>query len=484
MPITRIGVTTGAPASATTFTATLPTHQTGDRLTLVVTGKYAGITRPTINQGWVYVGPTNVATLGTGVAGNDTGTMFAYVYAKDATSSAEVAPTVTAGATVPNSWEWVCASHRSTAGKGWEDALAINMFGVGVNSDATVASPLSFGSVSSSGLSGGDAVFAVGGIPTDLGTALGTATITAVGITGGTVSAATTQYVENALGTDSAAVWAGWTGFTGVQTGFLGVSFTITGSANHAGALVTVVLREGKRPNPGEVKYFDGNDGWALTTGNTRAVTVSGSAGDKIAVVSASASDSFSFTSIGNNGAALTWTQDRVLDGSSGNQSALSLWTATLDTSRTVVISVTGNNAGSYAWGVGAWVAGAAVAVGATNIANNGTGSGAPSVSITTVLDGSQLACFVVDWNAVNTARTYLPIDGTAPVEDLYTFVNGQYTVFAFRDTYASPPGTKVMGVSSPSTMRYVAAVVEFTYNEDTGEPQVTVFTGWGPIPI
>ena len=104
--VTRVGVTTGAPGTAAAFSPTLPSHQTGDRLLLAVTGKYGTTTLPTINQGWTYVGAANVS-LGTGTTGNDVGTVFIRFYAKDATSGAETAPTVTPGATAPNSWEWV-----------------------------------------------------------------------------------------------------------------------------------------------------------------------------------------------------------------------------------------------------------------------------------------------------------------------------------------------------------------------------------------
>ena len=124
--VTQIGVTTGAPGAVTAFAPTLPTHAAGDRLTLTVVGKYNTTTVPTINQGWTLVGS---ATGGTGSTGNDVGTVFTCTYAKDATSSSETAPTVTPGATAPNSWEWICASHRPAAGKAWADTIGASAAG-------------------------------------------------------------------------------------------------------------------------------------------------------------------------------------------------------------------------------------------------------------------------------------------------------------------------------------------------------------------
>lgn len=238
---TRVAVTTGSPANANAFSPTLPTHQSGDRLTLFVVGKVDSTTIPTINQGWTLVGS---GTGGTGLNLADQGTVFVAAYAKDATSSSETAPTVTPGVVAPNSWEWVCASHRPDSGKAWADTITASAAWVGFASDTNTAAALT-GSAATSFAAAGDAVFVVGNIPTDAGSALTAgATLTATGLSGGTLSNATSQYVENNLGTDSAAVWVGWTGFTGTQSANLTASLTITGSGNHSGVITFAVLRE------------------------------------------------------------------------------------------------------------------------------------------------------------------------------------------------------------------------------------------------
>jgi hypothetical protein len=240
--VSRVAVTTGAPGSTAAFSPTLPTNSAGDRMTLVVTGKYNTTTVPTINQGWTLVGS---GTGGTGSTGNDSGQTFWAVYQKDSTGS-ETAPTVTPGGTGPNSWEWVCVSHRLVGpGAAWADTIAASGDWVKAASDTSTASPLTgtaaaFGTAPTTG----DAIFCVGVVPTDLGSALGTTTLTATGLSGGTKSTATTQYVENSLGQDTAAVWADWTGFTGTASAGVAMSFTITGASNQSGSLVAITLRK------------------------------------------------------------------------------------------------------------------------------------------------------------------------------------------------------------------------------------------------
>jgi hypothetical protein len=244
--VSRVAVTTAAtnaPAAVTAFTPTLPTHTSGDRLILAVVGKYDTTTIPTINQSWTLL---KSGTGGTGSTGNDAGQTFWAVYGIDATSSSMTAPTVTPGATAPNSWTWVAASYRPYTGYTWADAIGTSAAWVQSASDTSTASPLTGTAGAFTGVqpTGGDAIFAVGVIPTDLGSALGATTLTATGLSGGTVTAATTQYTENTLGQDSAAVWADWTGFTGTASAGVAASFTITSSTNHSGSIVAVALRQ------------------------------------------------------------------------------------------------------------------------------------------------------------------------------------------------------------------------------------------------
>lgn len=241
--VTRIAVTTGVPAAVTSVLITLPTHQAGDRIVIIMTGKdaTAGLAMTANFSGWVRVGS---GTGGTGTTGADTGQTFWVAFAKDVTG-VESGPTITASSPAVNSWEWVAVSHRPATGKVWKDAIGASVPWITSASDVTTASPLTGTAGSWTGQpTEGDAIFAVGVVPTDLGSALGATTLTATGLTGGTVTAATTQYVENALGSDTAAVWVGWTGFTGTATAGLAASMVVTGATLQAGSIVAIALRE------------------------------------------------------------------------------------------------------------------------------------------------------------------------------------------------------------------------------------------------
>jgi hypothetical protein len=267
MAVTRRAVTTGVPANTTSFVVTLPAHVTGSRILIAVAGKMSTASTPTITGDWTMVGRN---TGGTGSLANDTGTEVICIFAKDAASASESNPTISNGGTAYNSWEWIAASYDPEAGMAWLDSIAASAAWVKSASDTTTGSPLTgtCGSWTAGQPTTGDAIFAVGGIPTDLGTALGATTLTATGLSGGTKSTATTQYVENGLGNDTAAVWADWTGFTGTASAGLAASFTVTSATNQSGVIVAVALRQGT-PIPAAVTqsfyriYADGTENTA-----------------------------------------------------------------------------------------------------------------------------------------------------------------------------------------------------------------------------
>lgn len=247
--VTRIGATASAPAAATAFQlSSLPTHQAGDRLVLFVAGKPDTTTIPTINSGWTLVGS---GTGGTGSQAADTGAVFFAVYAKDATSSAETTPTITPGGTAPSSWVTVCVCHRPAASHVWADDITTNAPWVNYVSDTATATPLTgtMPSFTSCQPTAGDAIFGVGIVPTDSVTALGAATLTATGLSGGSINTTSTNRIKNTLGNDCGLVWTGWVSFTGTATAGLATSLTLTTSSNHSGAIVMAVLRE-KIPDP------------------------------------------------------------------------------------------------------------------------------------------------------------------------------------------------------------------------------------------
>jgi hypothetical protein len=175
----------GAAFSSTGTTATFsspqtPVHVATDRLVMVVVGKPdTDAPTPTINQGWTFL---KRVTGGTGTQAADTGAVVAWVFAKDATSSAETPPTVTWGTTASVRLHQVF-SYRLSEGDVWADALAADVDWITSASDTDTASPLT-GTTGTFGQlpEGGDAVLAFGAIPTDAGTSVSAATVTVAGL--------------------------------------------------------------------------------------------------------------------------------------------------------------------------------------------------------------------------------------------------------------------------------------------------------------
>jgi hypothetical protein len=246
--VTIIASQKAAPGSAATIATAWPAAYTptaGDRAHLFVGGKYGNLASDaTINQGFTQafsgVGGTIVA------AANDVGQCKGQLFEKLLVGS-DTAPTVTAGGTAYNSWNYIMLITRPTGGSTYRDAIgtAANYASssiTGTGSPATGTVPLTGAEPAA-----GDAILMFHATPTDTGSALTTLSSTMIGdgISGGTIDDTSTNYIEATLGQDSASVWMTWTGFTGTMSGF-GVSsdVSITGSTNHSGVMLHVSVRE------------------------------------------------------------------------------------------------------------------------------------------------------------------------------------------------------------------------------------------------
>jgi hypothetical protein len=161
-----------------------------------------------------------------------------------------------------------------------------------------------------------------------------------------------------------------------------------------------------------------------------------------------------------------TWTRKQELahTGASADDtvSYVTAWTAVAAAtgSTTVTFAQAGatNTAKHFGGEVDVWRG--SDGVGATNVANNGTGSGAPSVGITTTQDNSALSVIDVDWNATTGTDTWTTTAGT-PI-NRSDFSDGA-SYGAHTATYADvgATGSKTVGMSAPATQRYGIIVVE-----------------------
>jgi hypothetical protein len=97
----------------------------------------------------------------------------------------------------------------------------------------------------------------------------------------------------------------------------------------------------------------------------------------------------------------------------------------------------------------------------------SGTGTGAPSLSVTTTGDHSAVCLIVLDANAVSgTSRTWLTVNGFTPsagngLELGYTLVSGTYGIYIAYWPDAGLAGTKTVGLSAPTGMKYTAVATE-----------------------
>lgn len=158
----------------------------------------------------------------------------------------------------------------------------------------------------------------------------------------------------------------------------------------------------------------------------------------------------------------VTFTHPQSQSGS--QQAELDVWVGTATTSGTDNLSLA--NPGAPDWGFIVYRFSSSDGVGATTSGNNGTGSGAPSLAITTTGDNSAVICFNADWNAVSAARTWRTINSITPtigngLERAYEFASGAYTVYSAYWNDTGTAGAKTTGLSAPTGQRYVIAAVE-----------------------
>jgi hypothetical protein len=98
--------------------------------------------------------------------------------------------------------------------------------------------------------------------------------------------------------------------------------------------------------------------------------------------------------------------------------------------------------------------------VGAVTSANNGTGSGAPSVTITTQRGNSGLSCGTADWNATTGTDTWNNFAGNPTNQS--DFSDGStYGVHTVTYDNAGSAGDKTVSMSAPATQRYGIIAIE-----------------------
>ncbi|WP_156908459.1 hypothetical protein [Bradyrhizobium murdochi] len=159
-------------------------------------------------------------------------------------------------------------------------------------------------------------------------------------------------------------------------------------------------------------------------------------------------------------GSTVAWTLLEDVPGvSEPNQAYLRTWWTTASAPGTISVQFS-KGAGSAAFGGIVKVYRNSSGVGAAEAAHNGdNASGLPSVSLTTTRDFSALDFACVDWFATSGTATFTSSAGT-PATDLDVLSSGAYRVYSSHID-AGSAGSKTIGMSSPSTQRFVASAIE-----------------------
>lgn len=195
------------------------------------------------------------------------------------------------------------------------------------------------------------------------------------------------------------------------------------------------------------------------TTPKTDSVTVA--VGD-VLVVCAQCENNSGTLSTPTGGTGFTWTLKQSYTNSTNV--TMSLWTTVATVAQTFTLS-NAKGGSAVVWGRNAFKF--------TGTAGIGTGtakaqsSGAPSLAITTGAANSAIVVFVGDYDAIDgTTRTWRTVNSITPTiggGDEKTYYRGPttYTVYGAYYSDAGAAGSKTVGLTLPSTMKYGIMAVE-----------------------
>lgn len=189
-------------------------------------------------------------------------------------------------------------------------------------------------------------------------------------------------------------------------------------------------------------------------------------AGD-ILVAFALASDDNLSPVISISGGSLTWTLHETQDTGLGTSAYLRMWSAVVDSDKSMTVTFTRTGGVVQLYGGNVLTFRGSEGVGTTNSTNNGTGSGAPTMNITTASSSSAIIVANADWNAADgSSRTWRTNAGSL-TELTYDRNAATHTFYGGYHANAGTAGTYAVGLSAPSGQRYVIGAVEVLGTSD-----------------
>lgn len=161
-------------------------------------------------------------------------------------------------------------------------------------------------------------------------------------------------------------------------------------------------------------------------------------------------------------GSTSAWAPREDTSFTDGNHAYIRTWTATATATGNITVSFSQTAGTAINFGGEVSVLRGSGGIGNVNKNNNNISSGAPTISVTTTGANSALVFASTDWNATAGTVTFTASNGT-PVSDLadQSGAGASYCNYSFHVADAGAAGAKTMGMSSPSTQRYVCTVIE-----------------------
>jgi hypothetical protein len=194
---------------------------------------------------------------------------------------------------------------------------------------------------------------------------------------------------------------------------------------------------------------------WTTTTGTVKSPSSFSVTTGDVLVAYGGTADGPVTEAISSSGGGLTWTlrQSNVALGYAPSY----IWTATATSSGSVTVRFTRTGSyGSYGGDVLQFRGSAGIGASAVT-----TGTGTPSLGVTTTTDHSALVVYSSDWSAVNgSSRTWLTTPGTFS-EQTYFWQSGDMTGYGGYFGDAGSAGTKTVGLSAPSSQTYTTLALE-----------------------
>jgi len=186
-------------------------------------------------------------------------------------------------------------------------------------------------------------------------------------------------------------------------------------------------------------------------------------AGD-VLVAHGAIADSLAGQDISVSGGSLTWSEEQRYDEDSVSRPWIAIWTATVDADKSMSVTFTCAecDTNNTVFGGNALTFRGSSGVGASAQNDNGDGSGAPTVNITTTQANSAVIVANNDWNASDgSSRVWRTNAGAFTEQTFYVNIGVDYGVYGGYHANAGPVGTYAVGLTDPSTQRYGIVAVE-----------------------